>query len=299
MIPPLFLSLPGNSPTAKHIVFMSGDEEYRSEECLSQLARILSKRHGFRCTVLYSIAPDGTIDPGVTNNIPGMENLKTADLMVCMLRFRNVPDSQMTYFDEYVKSGKPIIGLRTATHAFKFDTTSKYASYSWENKGGFGKQVLGETWVAHHGNHLVESTRAISRQDHPILRGVTDVWVPSDVYTVGSIEGTVLLDGRVLKGMNPSDPPLEGPKNNPMMPVAWLRTNPNAKSELPPNVFTTTMGSGLDFLNEDLRRLIVNASFWLLGRDVPKRANAKIVGKYKPSPIGFGKHLTGKRPGDF
>jgi hypothetical protein len=84
---------------------------------------------------------------------------------------------------------------------------------------------------------------------------------------------------------------LDGPKNNPMMPVAWLRTSPK--------VFTTTMGSGLDFLNEDLRRLIINASYWLLGAKVPKKANARIVGNYKPSPIGFGKHLAGKRPGDF
>ncbi|MEQ1935258.1 MAG: ThuA domain-containing protein, partial [Fimbriimonadaceae bacterium] len=273
------------------------DEEYRSEECLSQLARILSKHHGFKCTVLYSIAPDGTIDPGITNNIPGMEQLKTADLLVCMLRFRNLPDAQMAYFDEYVKSGKPIIGLRTATHAFKFDPSSKYWNYSWDNKGGFGKQVLGETWVAHHGDHLVESTRALGREPfHPILRGVSDVWVPSDVYTVGPIDGHVLMDGQVLKGMKPTDSRLEGPKNNPMMPVAWLRTLPNAKQ---PSVFTTTMGSGLDFLNEDLRRLIINASYWLLGREVPKKANADIVGRYEPSPIGFGKHLTGKRPGDF
>ncbi|MEQ1820945.1 MAG: ThuA domain-containing protein [Fimbriimonadaceae bacterium] len=291
MIPPLFLSLPGKSETAKHIVFMSGDEEYRSEECLSQLARVMSKHHGFKCTVLYSVAPDGTIDPGVANNIPGMEQLKTADLLICMLRFRNLPDSQMAYFDDYVKSGKPIIGLRTATHAFKIPAGAKYHSYSWENQGGFGKQILGETWIAHHGDHLVESTRAIPRADHPILRGITNVWVPSDVYTVGKIDGTVLLDGQVLRGMSPTDPPLEGAKNNPMMPLAWLRTSPK--------VFTTTMGSGLDFLNEDLRRLIINASYWLLGREVPKRARADVVGKYEPSPIGFGKHLTGKRPGDF
>src|ERR1700731_1387730 len=105
----------GDGPgKGKHIVFISGDEEYRSEEALPQLAKILSKHHGFKCTVLFAIDPkDGTINPNVTTNIPGLEALKTADLMVIFTRFRNLPDEQMKHIVDYVESGKPIIGMGT------------------------------------------------------------------------------------------------------------------------------------------------------------------------------------------
>src|ERR1700730_2575906 len=139
----------------KHVVLISGDEEYRSEETLPQLAKILSKHHGFKCTVLFAIDPKtGEINPQVNNNIPGLEALKTADLMVIFTRFRNLPDDQMKYVLDYVEAGKPVVGIRTATHAFSLDGKSRYAKWTWTSKdwpGGFGKQVLGETWISHHG----------------------------------------------------------------------------------------------------------------------------------------------------
>ena len=95
----------------KHIVLISGDEEYRSEETLPQLGKILAKHHGFKCTVLFAIDPrDGTINPNVSN-IPGLEALKTADLAIVFLRFRHLPDEQMKLLVDYIESGKPIIGL--------------------------------------------------------------------------------------------------------------------------------------------------------------------------------------------
>src|SRR5205085_8764869 len=97
----------------KHIVLISGDEEYRSEEALPQLGKILAKQHGFKCTVLFAIDPkDGTINPNVLNNIPGLEALKTADLMVLFTRMRDLPDPQMKYIVDYVESGRPIVALR-------------------------------------------------------------------------------------------------------------------------------------------------------------------------------------------
>ena len=147
----------------KHVVLVSGDEEYRSEEALPQLAKILAKRHGFKCTVLFAIGKDGTIDPNRNDNIPGLESLRSADLMIIATRFRNLPDDQMKEVVDYVESGRPIIGMRTATHAFNLKGKT-YAKYSWNSKewdGGFGRQVLGETWVNHHGNHGKESTRGI------------------------------------------------------------------------------------------------------------------------------------------
>src|SRR3989442_8385692 len=90
----------------KHIVLVSGDEEYRSEEALPQLAKLLAKHHGFKCTVLFAINPDdGTIDPKNTHNIPGLEALDHADLMVIFTRFRDLPDEQMKHIVKYVVSG--------------------------------------------------------------------------------------------------------------------------------------------------------------------------------------------------
>ena len=102
----------------KHIVLISGDEEYRSEEALPQLGKILAKHHGFKCTVLFAIDPKtGEISPKTNNNIPGLEQLKTADLMIIATRFRNLPEEQMQHVADYAESGKPILGMRTATHA--------------------------------------------------------------------------------------------------------------------------------------------------------------------------------------
>src|SRR5260370_30785184 len=153
------LVLPGkNGPgKGKRIVLISGDEEYRSEQALPQLARILSQRHGFDCTVLFAIDPkDGTINPNQSDNIPGLETLDSADLMILFTRFRNLPDIQMKHIVDYVESGRPIVALRTATHAFDLKTSKTYQRYSWNTKdwaGGFGRQVLGETWVSQHRQH--------------------------------------------------------------------------------------------------------------------------------------------------
>lgn len=293
----------------KHIVLLSGDEEYRSEEVMPMLARILANRHGFKCTVLFSVNPtNGFIDPIVLNNIPGIEALDTADLCIMKLRFRELPDGQMRHFVKYVESGKPIIGLRTSTHSFSYERNkqSPYAKYDWRNKewaGGFGQQVLGETWVNHHGDHGKESTRGIvnpALKDHPVVRGVSDIWGPTDVYGVVHLpkEAQVLVFGQVLTGMKPTDPPLAGPKNEPMMPLAWVRTY-SGESGKSSKIFTTTMGAAVDFESEGLRRLIVNAAYWATGLDVPQKADVAYIGEYKPTWFGFGKFTKGIRPSDF
>src|SRR4051812_2497853 len=148
----------GDGPgKGKHIVLVSGDEEYRSEEALPQLGKILARQHGFKCTVLFAIDPqDGTINPNRNDNIPGLEALDGADLMIIATRFRDLPDEQMKHIVDYVESGRPVIGMRTATHAFNIKGAKKYARYSFASKewqGGFGRQVLGETWVGHYGHH--------------------------------------------------------------------------------------------------------------------------------------------------
>src|SRR5690242_602974 len=172
----------------KHIVLVSGDEEYRSEQALPQLARILSQRHGFDCTVLFAIDPaDGSINPNRRDNIPGLETLDSADLMILFARFRDLPDDQMKHIVDYVESGRPVVALRTATHAFDLKNSKTYQRYSWNSKewdGGFVRQVLGETWIDHHGRHGAQSTRGIvveGQDRHPILRGIRSgaIWVPT------------------------------------------------------------------------------------------------------------------------
>lgn len=293
----------------KHIVLVSGDEEYRSEEALTQLGRILARHHGFKCTVLYAIDPKtGEITPTVLNHIPGLENLKTADLMIIFTRFRDLPDDQMKHIVDYVEAGKPVLGIRTATHAFNIKKGATYFKYSNSNggpeyEGGFGRQVLGEKWIAHHGNHKFEATRGLlapDAADHPIVRGIKDgdIFGPTDVYAVRLPlpEGCrPLVLGQVVKGMKREDPPIEGPKNNPMMPIAWTKTYKGGR------VFTTTMGCAVDLESEGFRRLLVNAAYWCVGLEakIPAQSNVAIVGEFKPSAYGFGAFVKGVKPADW
>ncbi len=292
------------------VVLLSGDEEYRSEEALTQLGRILAVHHGFTCTVLYAIDPkDGTINPVVTDNIPGMEALDSADLVILALRFRDLPDEQMRHFVRYVDAGKPIIGLRTATHSFNISKHPTYAKYSFNSKewdGGFGRQVLGETWINHHGNHGKESQRGViakGQEGSPIVRGCEDIWGPTDVYTVRLPlpgDSVPLVMGQVLTGMQPTDKPVEGTKNDPMMPIAWTKTYKGAEGKSG-RVFTTTMGAATDFASEGFRRLLVNASYWCAGLEgkIPARAKVDFVGEFKPTWFGFGQHKKGVKPADL
>ncbi len=289
----------------KTVVFLSGDEEYRSEEGLPQLARILSERHGFRSVVLFSIDPKtGAIDPNTTNNIPGIEALDTADACVMLLRFRELPDEQMKHFVDYLNAGKPVIGLRTSTHAFNYGAGSKspYAKFSYNSKdwpGGFGKQVLGETWVSHRGAHKMEATRGVielEARSHPVLRGVDDVFGTTDVYEAHPpADSTILLSGEILTGMKPTDPALEGPKNNPMQPIAWTREW-TAESGKKVSVLNTTMGAATDLLNEGLRRMLVNGVYWATKLEVPAKADVAIVGDYQPTMYGFNGGKKGVKP---
>jgi Trehalose utilisation len=291
----------------KHVVLVSGDEEYRSEEALPQLAKILARRHGFKCTVLFAIDPEkGTIDPDpVRSNIPGLEALDRADLMVLFMRFRDLPDAQMKHIVDYVESGRPILGMRTATHAFNIKAGKAYA---WQWPRGFGRQVLGENWVAHHGDHGKESTRGViapGAEDHPILRGIKDgdVWGPTDVYKINLPlpgDSKALVLGQVLAGMKPTDPPVEGRKNDPMMPIAWVKTYTGTAGKAA-RVFTTTMGASQDLQSEGLRRLLVNACYWAVGREdrMAAKSDVALVGEYRPLPFAGGKHKKDVKPADL
>jgi type 1 glutamine amidotransferase len=304
----------GDGPgKGKHVVLVSGDEEYRSEETLPQLAKILAKHHGFTCTVLFAIDPkDDTISPNTNNNIPGLEKLKSADLMVIFTRFRNLPDDQMRHVVEYVESGKPIIGLRTATHAFDLKQGA-FKKYTWTSKekgyeGGFGKQVLGETWVNHHGRHGVEGTRGVfvkGQENHPILKGIEpwSIFGTTDVYTVNLPlpgDSTPLVLGEVTETLKPDSKAVAGKKNDPMMPIAWTKTY-KGEAGKPARVFTTTMGASQDFAHEATRRMLVNACYWALGMEdkIPAKSDVSIVGTFDPQPFRNNGYKKGVKPEDL
>ncbi|MCY2959415.1 MAG: hypothetical protein NTY35_04555 [Planctomycetota bacterium] len=309
-VPLVYQGLNG-AGAGKHVVLVSGDEEYRSEEALPQLARILSSQHGFRCTVLFAIDPaTGAIDPDKRDSIPGLAALDTADLLVLFTRFRRLPDEDMRHVVAYVESGKPIIGIRTATHAFAYEPDSKspYARWSWDSQqwpGGFGKQVLGETWVAHHGKHGTESTRGVvpeSAKALPILRGVRDVWGPTDVYAVGALppDAIVLLEGSILANMEPTAAAVDDARNAPRMPIAWIRERALAGGKKQ-RVACATIGSSQDLRSRDLRRLYVNLAYWGLGLEdqIAAEPRAEVVGTFEPTPFGFGAFRRGMKPADF
>lgn len=293
----------------RHLVFLTGDEEYRGEEGLPMLAKILSQRHGFKCTVLFALDPDGTINPDNNTSVGGIEALDTADGIVMALRFRQWPDSAMTHFADAVARGVPLVALRTSTHAFRFPPGSA-SSYTRFND--FGRDVLGENWVSHWGANRRGATRGViepGAQNEPILRGVSDVFGDSGVYETHPVpDAKILLRGYVLQGMSPADEPASYRKkrrsdereqaiNEPAMPVAWTRihTSANGKSN---RIFCTTMGAATDLANEGLRRMVVNAVLWGFALEVPAMTDVRFVDPYAPAAYSFKGYRRGLVPAD-
>ena len=309
----------------KKIVLVTGDEEYRSEEALPMLAEILEQHHGFDCTVLFAQDPQnpGIIDPNYSFNIPGLEQLQEADLMILFTRFRELPPDQMKHIDDYLTDGKPLIGIRTSTHAFRFqDTAHAFIHYGWNYDGpkkdwnlGFGKLVLGETWYTHHGHHRHQSTRGIiapGAQSHPVLNGIPNgaIWGPSDVYGIRTpMDGAeVLVHGQTIDrsreydendpfyGLKESDTTvakiarIDNPDsynpNEPMPPIVWTKSYqiPDGK---PGQSLTSTIGSSTDMQNAAVRRLFVNAVYHLLNQEVPEQADVTLISPYNPSAYAF------------
>ncbi|HEY1109651.1 MAG TPA: ThuA domain-containing protein [Opitutaceae bacterium] len=293
----------------RHLVFLSGDEEYRGEEGLPMLAKILSQRHGFTCTVLFPLDPDGTINPDNNASVPGIEALDRADGIVMQLRFRQWPDAAMQRFAAAVARGVPIVALRTSTHAFRFPATSPSAYKDYNN---FGREVLGENWVSHWGANRKGATRGViepGAESDPILRGVSGVFGDSGVYETHPVAGSkILMRGYVLKTMDPASDPdtykkarkadaVEQGINDPAMPVAWTRTHTPASGK-PNRVFCTTLGAATDLANEGLRRMVINGVLWGFGLEIPARTDVRYVDPFEPSPYAFKGYRRSLTPDD-
>ncbi len=297
---PLWLTYSGESGpgVGKHIVLIAADQEYRSEYSIPMLAKLLAKHHGFHCTVLFSLNKDNDVDPtqkirwedkSVTHNIPGLEHLEKCDMVILFSRLLSLPPEQLQHVYNYLDSGKPIIGIRTANHGF--------IEFDYEKDGrkiDFGEAVLGGSFRNHHGRWQQDSTRGIiveQNKDHPVLKGVTDIWGTSDVYRTFKEGGNLpegclpLVSGQPLMGRNHDD--AINPELIPL-PVAWVKTWTSNTGHTS-RVFNMTMGSAQDFKSEGVRRMTVNAVYWCqqMETSIDAQSCMDIVGVFNPPDSGF------------
>ena len=309
---PQWLSYPGGEGPGKgkHIVIIAAEQEYRSEQSMPMMAKILSTHHGFDCTVLFGVNEKGEVDPTMPvypekgkelkeHHIPGLEQLASADLVIFFHRLLTLPMGERELIVKYIDSGKPFIALRTANHGF-------HAPLPYQINGKqvkWGSEVLGGEFLGHHGNWHADSTRGTivpEQKDHPILIGVSDIWGNSDVYRTYK-EGTslpagctALVWGQPLMGRNHDDAP--NPKLEPL-PVAWFK-NWQTSGGKSARVFQSTMGSGTDLESAGLRRLIINAVYWGMEMEsaITATRSVDIVGIYKPLESGFNYKELGVEP---
>lgn len=226
-----------------HVVFLIGEREYKTNETLPVFAKKHLESRGLRCTIIHADAKD-------KNNFPGIEALKTADLLFLSVRRRSLPKAQLDLVREYLKSGKPLVGIRTASHPF--DTRGKHepGQEEWQ---GFDPEVLGGNYTGHHGDGPKNVLKpADGAKDHAILSGVD----ASKFVGNGSLYKASPLAKTTTPLVIGSIP------EKPSEPVAW--TNRYGKSR----IFYTSLGHWDDFQSPQFNRLLTNAVFWALGKPV-------------------------------
>ena len=305
----LWLTYTGSSQSTprKHVVLIAAEQEYRTEQAMPMLAKILAKHHGFDCTVLFSLNEQNEVDPTLPapfkdktkhHRIPGLEHLASADCLILVSRFMHLPDDQMQHFHDYFDSGKTLIALRTANHGFRGGK-----KYEVDGRTVTLRELLGGVFMGHHGGWHRESTRGIpvaEHSDHPILTGVKDIWGTSDVYRCHNEKHpfpkdcTALVMGQPLVNLEPDA--VANDKKQPL-PVAWVKEwtgNHGHKTK----IFHYTMGSAEDFSNAGVRRLTVNAAYWGMGLAdaIQPDSSVEIIGDYKPLKPGFNYKKLGVQP---
>ena len=297
----------------KHIVFIANDHEYRSEQSCPTMAKILAKHHGFKCTVLFGIDDKGAISNGA-KNLPGMEALKDADMLFFFTRFMSLPDDQVQHLVDYFERGGPAVGLRTSTHSFN-GQKGKWEKLNFNYKkddynGGLGKQIFGNTWdkklgQSHYGsNHAMGCTitPVASAATHPIMAGVKKIHAYSGAYkSQPPADATPLVQVQVLETFGPSD---KAHPDRPLVNAGWTRDSYVAPSgtKKTARIAYFSFGASEDLLDEDCRRLLVNASLWAGGWESEIKAdlNVSIVGGFKPSPYCTGSfYYQGVKPADL
>ncbi|WP_374758161.1 ThuA domain-containing protein [Fibrella aquatilis] len=258
-------SVPSIAQIAKKplVVFVTGDHEYSGELTLPLIAAELEKNYGVRTKVLKTVP-----DYNGEKDLPGLEALRDADLAVFFLRWRQLPQDQLDYIDAYLKSGKPVMGFRTTTHAFNYPPGDPRVRWNSFGEFAFGAPPGwgGKAQHTHYGHQSSTDVTVISEAaKNPILTGVTPFHAASWLYRVlpdYPAKGAVpLLMG---KSVNPDKAAIDNP-------VAWTWQN-----EWGGKTFLTTLGHPEDFRQESFQRLVINAIHAELGTPVPKKWKGKI-----------------------
>lgn len=289
---------------APHIVFVIGDEEYRSEESMPMLAALARRELGARVSLCFSVDSTGVIDPNRLDHIQGLQVLDSADLMVLFTRFRALPPEELKHITDFAESGKPMVGFRTSTHAFLYPDSSGYEPMN----NAWPAAVFGQQWITHHGHFddghspLTDVTRN-APSVHPILTGVDSFQAFSWLYHVDGGEWSLtgdwepLLTGRALRSAHEEAGRLDQfPLTNP---VAWTKTY-TGSSGVAARVFFTTLGHPYDWKDPNMRRLALNGIRWALGQEIPMETNVEFVHPYQPNNSGFGTaYKPGMRPEHF
>ena len=224
----------------KHIVIVTSEPEYKTEVSLTQFAKDeLGK--DFKVSLVYGDAQDGSI-------LPGLDVLKSADLALISVRRRTLPPDQLQLIRDFIGFGKPVMGIRTASHAFCLrDKPAPDGRADWTE---FDRDVIGGSYTNHYGEGPETTiTVAGSAAEHPILAGIhaVDLRGKGSLYKVSPLQPTAtpLLIGSI------PDTAAE--------PVAWLYRRKDGGT-----TFYTSLGHVGDFEQPAFRRLLKNACAWLV-----------------------------------
>ncbi|MHC4112971.1 MAG: isochorismatase family protein [Planctomycetota bacterium] len=232
----------------QRVIFISAESEYGAAESLPGFAHELETKYGLYCEVLQGSTEKSGPE---RHEIVGMEALEKADLVVVFARRRAFPQEQMKYFRDYLDRGKPLIALRTSSHAFDARGKHPDGHVEWRK---FDPEVLGGNYNGHYGSGPTTTVTPVDGAErHPILDSVQTPFT-----SIGSLYKARPLTKStrtLLIGTIPDKEP---------EPVAW--TNRKGKSR----VFYTSLGNVKDFKNPQFRRLLINAVFWAMDKPLPK-----------------------------
>jgi len=245
-----------------HIVMLISEDEYKTAQTLPQFAREELEPRGLAVTVVVAEEKE-------PHRFPAIQAVKTADLLLVSVRRRALPTEQLELIRAHVAAGKPVVGIRTASHAFALNNAKPPAGQAvWPE---WDRDILGGNYHLHYGNKLLPQIAVVqSQQEHPILRGVTGFTATGSLYKNFPLpaESTLLLTG-TIEGMEQPEP------------VAWTHL-----AEKQNRVFYTELGAPGDFALPQFRTLLVNGIYWALNKPVAElnQAAAATKASDKPNP---------------
>ena len=214
-----------------NVCLISGSSEYKSEASLVEFQKVLEGDFGVKCS--RSFGKDGGKD------LPGLEALEQADVVVVFARRMTLPQEQMDRLQKFCRSGKGVIGIRTASHAFQ----------NWPE---FDKEVLGGDYKGHYGPAQADVRIDENNKSHPVLAEVKPFRTPGKLYKNPAPSGDHIL---LLSASTPGY----------TEPVLWARDRKEGR------VVYTSLGVPEDFTDQNFRRLLINAVFWVARREFPKK----------------------------